>query len=142
MANRYRGQVELSIEEEDESVCTYKLHYDGNALVDIEEAMGYPINVLIKDKSELMDGFKFRRAALFAGLQRDPRGRRLTLKQCGELVASAQSTMIAKTVLRGIFLALGADMDRVDEAMDPEQAEAKTKKKGKAAENPLALARP
>ena len=145
--NRYRGQVALSIEEEDGSIKEYTLHFDGNALVDIEDAMGYPINTLIKDKPELMDGFKFRRAALHAGLQRDPRGRKITLKQCGELVASSQATAIAKAVLRGMFLALGADLSKLEETAEAEEQAAaandkKPGKKGKAAENPLAPAQP
>lgn len=143
MANKFRGQVELRIEEEDESVTVYKLHYDGNAIVEIEEAMGYPIGVLINDKPELMDGFKFRRIALFAGLQRDPRGRKLTLKQCGEIIASSQASEISHVILRGVFLALGADIDKAKESIEAnEKAAAANDVKGKAQENPLAQAQP
>jgi hypothetical protein len=123
VANPYRGQVELRLEGENEEVTLYKLHYDGNALVEIEDAMGMPINKLIKDHIELMDGFKFKRIALFHGLQRDPRGRKLTLKDCGQLVASPQSKDISHAVIRGVFLAMGVDIDKQLAKQESEQEE-------------------
>ncbi len=137
MANKFRGQVELRIEEEDESVTVYTLHYDGNALVEIEEAMGMTINTLITDRTDMMDGMKFRRVALYEGLRRDPRGRKLTLKQCGELVASSQGREIAHCVLRGIFLALGADIDKAKEEAEAAEQAAATKDSKKGDDDPL-----
>jgi hypothetical protein len=123
VANPYRGQVELRLEGENEEVTLYKLWYDGNALVEIEEAMGMPINTLIKDHIELMDGFKFKRVALFHGLQRDPRGKKLSLKDCGQMVASPQAKEISHAVIRGVFLAMGVDLDKHLAAHEAEEAD-------------------
>lgn len=109
MANQYRGQVDLSIEGADETVNVYRLQYDGNALVELEEVMGMAINDLVQNHIKLMDGFKFRRAALFYGLQKDPRGKKLTLIQCGQMIASDQGKKIHEAILQGVFMALGFD---------------------------------
>ncbi len=131
MANPYRGQIDLRIEGEDDEAKVYKLHYDGNALVELEEVMGLPINVILRDKIELMDGFKFRRAALYYGLQRDPRGKKLTLRECGEIVSSPQGRDIHYTCLRGVFLAMGMDVEKEQKKLEKEQKELDAEAEGK-----------
>jgi len=142
MANKYRGQVELTIDGEDETQNVYTLHYDGNALVEIEDVMGYPMSSLVTDKVALMDGFKFRRAALFHGLQRDRQGRKLTLKQCGELVASDQGKEIARKIIKGVFLAMGHDIDKLEAEAAAKEEEEREKKLAPATggEDPLGQA--
>lgn len=109
MANPYRGQVELSINNSDGSVNVYKLHFDGNTLVELEEVMGVPINVMISRTPEIMMGHRFLRTALFHGLKRDAQGKKLSLAKCGELVGSDQHDEIRETVIQGVMLALGHD---------------------------------
>lgn len=110
MANPYRGEVELQVENEAEELKCYTLIYDGNALVEIEEALGVSMGAILRDP-EMMNAFRFQRTALYQGLRRDPKGRKVTLTQCGELICSPQRAKILHAVTRGIFLAMGVDID-------------------------------
>lgn len=112
MANPFRGEVELRLKGDNDEETVYRLIYDCNTLVEIEEAMGKTVTQLLANGCEAMTGYKFLRMALFQGLQRDRAGKKLTLRQCGDLIGSPQQGVIAEAIMRGMQLALGVKPDK------------------------------
>lgn len=120
MANRHRGECDVTLRTKKGKDQVYTICYDLNAIADFEDRIGYGVAALSK---EGLAGINMIRTGLFVGLQRYNRKEFRSVEQVGDAMDTDRFEEYSTAFSTCLAVAMGANPEDLEEDADEEEEE-------------------